>query len=62
MLAAARLIGQTVGAAAVAILFHAYAEAGSIYALMLAACLALTGAAISLLRLAPGSASTPVRS
>ena len=62
MLAAARLIGQTVGAAAVAILFHAYGEAGSSYALMLAALLALTGAAISLLRLGPKSATKPARS
>jgi len=62
MLAAARLIGQTVGAAAVAILFHTYGEAGSSYALMLAALLALTGAAISLLRLTPKSAPTPARS
>ena len=53
MLAAARLIGQTLGAAAVAILFRAYGEEGSIYALAMAALLALTGAAISLLRLAP---------
>jgi DHA2 family multidrug resistance protein-like MFS transporter len=62
MLAAARLIGQTLGAAAVAILFRAYDEAGSNHALALAALLALTGAAISLLRLAPGSAPTPGRS
>ena len=62
MLAAARLIGQTLGAAAVAILFHAYGEAGSSYALMLAALLAVTGAAISLLRLAPKSAPRPARS
>jgi DHA2 family multidrug resistance protein-like MFS transporter len=55
MLAAARLIGQTIGAAAVAILFHVYGEAGSNYAILLAACLALSGAAISLLRVAPGS-------
>jgi DHA2 family multidrug resistance protein-like MFS transporter len=62
MLAAARLIGQTVGAAAVAILFHGYGAAGSSYALMLAALLALTGAAISLLRLGPKSATRPARS
>jgi MFS transporter, DHA2 family, multidrug resistance protein len=59
MLAAARLIGQTIGAAAVAIVFRAYGEAGSNYALVLAALLALVGAAISLLRL--GSV-TPARS
>src|SRR6516164_5602892 len=44
MLAAARLTGQTLGAAAVAILFRAYGEAGSNYALAMAALLALTGA------------------
>src|SRR6516225_3559049 len=62
MLAAARLIGQTIGAAAVAILFHAYGEAGSTSAILLAACLARTVAAVSLLRVAPGSAPTPARS
>jgi DHA2 family multidrug resistance protein-like MFS transporter len=62
MLAAARLIGQTIGAAAVAIFFRAYGEAGSNYALALAAFLALTGAAISMLRLAPKSAPKPGRS
>jgi DHA2 family multidrug resistance protein-like MFS transporter len=62
MLAAARLIGQSIGAAAVAILFRAYGDEGSNYALMLAAFLALAGAGLSLLRLAPDSASTPARS
>jgi DHA2 family multidrug resistance protein-like MFS transporter len=62
MLAAARLIGQTVGAAAVAILFRVYGEAGSNYALALAALLALSGAAVSLLRLTPRSAARPGRS
>jgi DHA2 family multidrug resistance protein-like MFS transporter len=62
MLAAARLIGQTLGAAAVAILFRAYGEKGSNYALAVAALLALTGATISLLRLAPESAARPGRS
>lgn len=62
MLAAARLIGQSIGAAAVAILFRAYGDEGSNYALMLAALLALAGAGLSLLRLAPDSASTPARS
>ena len=62
MLAAARLIGQSLGAAAVAILFRAYGEAGSNYALVLAALLALAGAVLSVLRLAPTSASTPARS
>ena len=59
MLAAARLIGQSIGAAAVAILFRAYDDAGSNYALMLAALLAVAGAGVSLLRLVPGSTATP---
>ena len=50
MLSAARLIGQTLGAASVAILFRAYDSAGSNVALFLAAALALGGAGISLLR------------
>ncbi|HEY4449832.1 MAG TPA: MFS transporter [Steroidobacteraceae bacterium] len=62
MLAAARLIGQSIGAAAVAILFRAYGDEGSNYALMLGALLAAAGAGLSLLRLAPDSASTPARS
>src|SRR5262245_1699488 len=62
MLAAARLIGQTIGAAAVAILFGAYGEPGSNYALALAALLALAGAAISLLRLGSKTAARPARS
>jgi MFS transporter, DHA2 family, multidrug resistance protein len=57
MLAAARLIGQSVGAAAVAILFRAYGEAGSNYALMLAAALAVLGAGLSVRRLAHRSNS-----
>jgi DHA2 family multidrug resistance protein-like MFS transporter len=51
MLSAARLTGQTLGAASVAILFRAYAEAGSQYALFLAAALALAAAIVSLVRL-----------
>jgi MFS transporter, DHA2 family, multidrug resistance protein len=51
MLSAARLLGQTLGAATVAILFGAGGEAGSNHALFLAALLALTGAAVSLVRL-----------
>jgi MFS transporter, DHA2 family, multidrug resistance protein len=51
MLSAARLLGQTLGAASVAILFRAYAAAGSSVALCLAAALALTGALVSLVRL-----------
>ena len=62
MLAAARLIGQSIGAAAVAILFRAYGEAGPVHALALAALLALGAAVVSLLRLRPGAPSTPARS
>jgi MFS transporter, DHA2 family, multidrug resistance protein len=62
MLAAARLIGQSIGAAAVAILFRTYDEAGSNYALMLAALLAIAGAGLSALRLAPDSTARPARS
>jgi DHA2 family multidrug resistance protein-like MFS transporter len=51
MLSAARLLGQTLGAAAVAILFRVYAAAGSSAALYFAAALALTGALVSLVRL-----------
>jgi len=51
MLSAARLLGQTIGAAAVAILFRASGAAGSNLALGAAAVLALTGAVVSSLRL-----------
>jgi hypothetical protein len=51
MLAAARLIGQSIGAAAVAILFRAYDADGSNYALALAAILATLGAIVSALRI-----------
>jgi MFS transporter, DHA2 family, multidrug resistance protein len=51
MLGVARLLGQTVGAAAVAILFRAYGAAGSHLALFVAALLAVTAAAVSALRL-----------
>jgi len=53
MLSAARLLGQTLGAAGVAILFRAYGPAGSNFALGLAALLALAGAVVSLVRLTP---------
>jgi len=59
MLAAARLIGQSIGAAAVAILFRGYGEGGPNHALLLAALLALAGAGLSLLRLAPAPRSRP---
>jgi DHA2 family multidrug resistance protein-like MFS transporter len=51
MLSAARLLGQTLGAAWVAILFRAYGAQGSHFALGLAAALALIGAAVSASRL-----------
>jgi MFS transporter, DHA2 family, multidrug resistance protein len=51
MLSAARLLGQTLGAAGVAILFRAYGAAGSNLALGVAAALALIGAAVSTVRL-----------
>lgn len=51
MLSAARLLGQTLGAAGVAILFRAYGAAGSHFALGVAAVLALIGAAVSASRL-----------
>jgi DHA2 family multidrug resistance protein-like MFS transporter len=55
MLSSARLLGQTLGAALVAILFRAYAGAGSNVALCVAAALALIGAVVSMVRLtAPG--------
>src|SRR6202007_1436511 len=51
MLSAARLLGQSLGAASVAILFRACGPAGSNFALGLAALLALAGAVVSLVRL-----------
>jgi DHA2 family multidrug resistance protein-like MFS transporter len=52
MLSAARLFGQTLGAASVAILFRAAGAGGSHLALWLASALALAAAAVSLLRVA----------
>jgi MFS transporter, DHA2 family, multidrug resistance protein len=51
MLATARLVGQTLGAAGVAILFRAFPEEGSNPALGVAAGIALTAAAVSVSRL-----------
>jgi MFS transporter, DHA2 family, multidrug resistance protein len=51
MLATARLLGQTLGAAGVAILFRAYPEKGSNLALGVAAGLALAAAVVSVSRL-----------
>ena len=51
MLSVARLTGQTLGAASVALLFRAYGLAGPHRALCLAAALAFTGSMVSLVRL-----------
>jgi DHA2 family multidrug resistance protein-like MFS transporter len=52
MLATARLLGQTLGAAGVAILFRTYPGKGSNLTLAVAAGVALTAAAVSVSRLA----------
>jgi MFS transporter, DHA2 family, multidrug resistance protein len=52
MLGTARLLGQTVGAAAVAILFHLYPARGPVLALFAAAAVALAAALVSTSRLA----------
>jgi MFS transporter, DHA2 family, multidrug resistance protein len=59
MLSAARLLGQSLGAAGVAILFRGYAASGSNVALWMAAFLALSGALASAFRL---TGSPPQRS
>ena len=51
MLATARLIGQTTGAALMALLFHIVPENSTHTALLLAGCFALTGALVSLARI-----------
>jgi DHA2 family multidrug resistance protein-like MFS transporter len=56
MLATARLLGQTLGAAGVAILFRAYPGRGSNLALSVAAAVALAAAVVSASRLAGRSA------
>ena len=55
MLSTARLLGQTIGAAGVAILFRSYAQRGSEVALYIAAGFALAAAFLSLSRLTPES-------
>jgi len=57
MLSTARLLGQTLGAAGVAIVFRAFPATGSNIVLWLAACVALLAAVISSLRLtgSPGA-------
>jgi DHA2 family multidrug resistance protein-like MFS transporter len=57
MLATARLLGQSMGAAAVAILFRAFPATGSNLALGVAAGISLAGAAVSVSRLASGPGS-----
>lgn len=52
MLSTVRLLGQTLGAALVAIMFRAHAELGANTSLMIASGIALAAAAISLVRLA----------
>ena len=52
MLATARLLGQTLGAASVAIVFHTYPGRGSTIALGLGAAIALMAAVVSVSRLA----------
>jgi hypothetical protein len=51
MLSAARLLGQSLGAASVALWFRGYGASGSSVALGAAALLALGGAVVSALRL-----------
>ena len=55
MLATARLLGQSIGAAGVAILFRTFPGKGSNFALAVAAGIALTAAAVSVSRLAGSS-------
>jgi len=55
MLSTARLLGQTMGAAGVALLFRAYPEHGSNIALAASAAIAFLAAIVSLTR--PASAS-----
>ena len=61
MLGTARLLGQTLGAAGVAIVFRAYPASGSNVVLWGAAGVALVAALISASRLAGGSSPTPAR-
>ncbi|HUL18626.1 MAG TPA: hypothetical protein VLV29_05100, partial [Steroidobacteraceae bacterium] len=59
MLSTSRLVGQTLGAAGVAILFRAYPATGSNLALFMAAVLALLAALVSVIRLTgPDGVST----
>jgi DHA2 family multidrug resistance protein-like MFS transporter len=56
MLGTARLLGQTTGAALVALLLARYPMDGTRYALLVGVCFALIGAALSTLRLSPAGA------
>jgi MFS transporter, DHA2 family, multidrug resistance protein len=58
LLSTARLLGQTLGAAGVAILFRAYPRGGSNVALFAAAAIAFAAAIVSLLRLKPQASAT----
>jgi DHA2 family multidrug resistance protein-like MFS transporter len=51
MLGTARLLGQTVGAAMVALIFGLVGQAGNVTALSVAACIALVAAAVSCTRM-----------
>jgi len=61
MLATARLLGQTLGAAGVAILFRSFPGKGSNFSLVAAAAVALVGVLVSVSRLSgnPGDGSVP---
>jgi DHA2 family multidrug resistance protein-like MFS transporter len=59
MLATARLLGQTLGAAGVAILFRASSSAGANMALWAGAGIALAAAVVSLSRLAAPRGTLP---
>lgn len=61
MLGTARLLGQTIGAALVALMFSHFAAAGAVVALYIAAGIALTGAGVSMLRLSNRGKSTAPR-
>ena len=51
MLATARLVGQTTGAALVALLFHLFADNGATVCLTIAGSVAATGAVVSSIRI-----------
>jgi DHA2 family multidrug resistance protein-like MFS transporter len=55
MLGTARLLGQTTGAALVALFLARYPTEGTRISLLAAACFALLGAALSMMRLSAGA-------